>query len=176
MDDLENREIIVRSEAHLFGRAFVVTVSIGCLFVGLNFVYKALSQQPGGTPIIIIFCVLLILWAAASTIFILSSAWLFFGAQVVVLRGDKLKVEHKIGQISIAKPRTFSRPNIQDMKVERRSYGYKGKKVIKYVITFSYRGRTENLFSGLSERRANELLSGPLHEFVHIVGSATHRP
>ena len=167
-DDGNQTIVIIKTSHRLVRGLLLATVLVLWVMGTLSFPYDFIAKGPRGFPgIAFVFLALVLLaWLAAGGLFIQELIWIIFGAVVVSIRDIDLTTEYKVGPITIGKPKVFAVANIQCMRIEERSYKFKGKKTVKSAIIFDYLGTKRQLAARLSKQEAESLLKSALHKFV----------
>lgn len=157
------QEIVIRPD-HRLARGLLTGGLLTGLLVGeLSLVGQLLADVQRNSVLLDLF---LVLWSSVSAWVALLMLWISFGRQVVSIRGSDLTIKYKIGPTTISRPKTFAIAHIQGIRIEERTYKFRGKPTVKRAITFDYLGQKQDLLTHLSAQRADSLLAGPLHRFV----------
>ena len=99
-----------------------------------------------------------------SLLFVLC--WSIAGRTIVARHGDRLTIRSAIAMFGITKAKSISLAEAGNLTVEQKVYGYKGKRIPRYAITYEQSGTRKELLGFLTRNHIEMLLNGPLRGIV----------
>ena len=163
-NDSTSQKVVVKPSSRLMER-LLAPAALVIWMMGLLSLVQNSADIIRSSPYILVYGAGA-LWLVLGIVLIMSIMWEISGQNLLLIDNEKLIVRKMIGSISIVKKKMFYVKNIEHMKLEQRTYHFRGNASVKYVITFHYQGRNQQLLTFLSQQQAEALMNGPLSKFA----------
>jgi hypothetical protein len=105
-------------------------------------------------------------WSVGFAFLLFALCWSIAGRTIVARHGDQLTIRSAIATFGITKGKSISLAEAKNLTVERKVYGYKGKKIPRYAITYEQSGKRKELLGFLTRDHIELLLNGALRGIV----------